>query len=96
LAAGAPAVLQIGGFYDGWNQKMDTDGVHRTLRNGRDSSDFVIAQGVVQDDPLLPKGLDGHRYRCCGNGVVATVAQWIGEGLTETNRRWKKEEKENG
>ena len=96
LAAGAPAVLQIGGFYDGWNQKMDTDGVHRTLRNGRDSSDFVIAHGVVQDDPLVPKGLDGHRYRCCGNGVVATVAQWIGEGLTETNRRWKKEEEENG
>jgi DNA (cytosine-5)-methyltransferase 1 len=23
-------------------------------------------------------GLDSHRYRCCGNGVVADVAEWIG------------------
>jgi len=30
------------------------------------------------DDPLLPLGLDSHRYRCCGNGVVSDVAEWIG------------------
>ena len=34
-----------------------------------------------QDDPLLPLGLDSHRYRCCGNGVVAPVAEWVGERL---------------
>jgi site-specific DNA-cytosine methylase len=34
-----------------------------------------------EDDPLLPLGLDSHRYRCCGNGVVAPVAQWIGRQL---------------
>ena len=32
-------------------------------------------------DPLLPLGLDSHRYRCCGNGVIAPVAEWIGERL---------------
>jgi DNA (cytosine-5)-methyltransferase 1 len=25
-----------------------------------------------------PEGLDSHRYRCAGNGVVAPVAEWIG------------------
>ena len=33
------------------------------------------------DDPLLPLGLDSHRYRCCGNGVVSSVAEWIGYRL---------------
>jgi site-specific DNA-cytosine methylase len=27
---------------------------------------------------LDPPGLDSHRYRCCGNGVVAPVAEWLG------------------
>jgi DNA (cytosine-5)-methyltransferase 1 len=30
---------------------------------------------------LLPPGLDSNRYRCCGNGVVAPVAEWIGQRL---------------
>jgi DNA (cytosine-5)-methyltransferase 1 len=34
------------------------------------------------DDPLLPLGLDSHRYRCCGNGVVSNVAEWVGVRLT--------------
>ncbi|NBV32584.1 MAG: DNA (cytosine-5-)-methyltransferase [Proteobacteria bacterium] len=71
----------IGTSYDGFNQKLEPDGAHRTLRIGRDSSDFVIAEGGIQDDPLLPEGLDGHRYRCCGNGVVAPVAEWIGNRI---------------
>lgn len=37
------------------------------------------------DDPLLPLGLDSHRYRCCGNGVVANVAEWLGRRLIEAN-----------
>ena len=36
---------------------------------------------VAADDPLLPVGLDSHRYRCCGNGVVADVAEWVGRRL---------------
>lgn len=30
------------------------------------------------DHELLPIGLDSHRYRCCGNGVVSNVSEWIG------------------
>jgi hypothetical protein len=40
----------------------------------------VTASGIA-DDPLLPLGLDSHRYRCCGNGVVAPVAEFVGERL---------------
>lgn len=41
----------------------------------------AILSGSPHDDPLLPLGLDSHRYRCCGNGVVADVAEWIGAQL---------------
>jgi len=82
----------IGTSYDGFNQKVEPDGAHRTIRIGRDSSDFVIALGGVDDDSLLPVGLDSHRYRCCGNGVVAPVAEWIGRRIVEVDRRWREEE----
>ena len=91
-SAGAPAVLRVGVSYDGLNQKVEPDGAHRTIRIGRDSSDFVIAPGGVDDDSLLPLGLDSHRYRCCGNGVVAPVAEWIGRRIVEVDRRWREEE----
>ena len=51
----------------------------------------VIGSGV-DDDRDLPRHLDGHRYRCCGNGVVAPVAEWIGRGIVEVDRRWREEE----
>lgn len=41
----------------------------------------IGADTVMADDPLLPLGLDSHRYRTCGNGVVAPVAEWIGRQL---------------
>lgn len=37
--------------------------------------------GTEDEDDLLPVGLDSHRYRCCGNGVVAPVAEWIGRRI---------------
>lgn len=30
------------------------------------------------NDHMNPAGIDGHRYRCCGNGVVSNVAEWLG------------------
>jgi len=39
----------------------------------------AVADGP--DDPLLPLGLDSHRYRVIGNGVVANVAEEIGRAL---------------
>jgi DNA (cytosine-5)-methyltransferase 1 len=29
---------------------------------------------------------DSHRYRMCGNGVAAVVAQWLGERISEVQR----------
>jgi DNA (cytosine-5)-methyltransferase 1 len=86
--AGAPAVL-VGSPYDGLNQKLHGDGAHRTLRIGRDSSDFVVAEpNTVDNDAMLPVGLDGHRYRCCGNGVVAPVAEWIGRRIVAVDAKY--------
>jgi DNA (cytosine-5)-methyltransferase 1 len=86
--AGAPAVM-VGASYDGINQKLENDGAHRTLRIGRDSSDFVVAEpNTVDNDAMLPVGLDGHRYRCCGNGVVAPVAEWIGRRIVAVDAKY--------
>jgi DNA-cytosine methyltransferase len=80
----------VGTSYDGYNQRLDPDGAHRTLRTGRDSSDFVIAPvGTPDDSGADPIGLDNHRYRCCGNGVVANVAEWIGQRLVSVDKEWK-------
>jgi hypothetical protein len=49
--------------------------------------------GTTDEDALLPVGLDSHRYRCCGNGVVAPVAEWIGRRIVEVDRRWREEGK---
>lgn len=52
-----------------------------TSGGGKPGQGYSAALGsftVGQDDPLLPLGLDSHRYRCCGNGVVSSVAEWIG------------------
>ena len=92
-SAGAPAVLQVRVSYDDYNQVLQQDGKHHTIRLGKNSSDFVIAPGGVDDDSLLPVGLDSHRYRCCGNGVVAPVAEWIGRRIVEVDRRWREEGK---
>jgi site-specific DNA-cytosine methylase len=54
---------------NGWDQ-----------RHG-EGNELVEGAGVSDHDPLLPLGLDSHRYRCCGNGVVADVAEWIGGRL---------------
>jgi len=52
----------------------------------------AIVGGTENEDDLLPVGLDSHRYRCCGNGVVAPVAEWIGRRIVEVDRRWREEE----
>jgi site-specific DNA-cytosine methylase len=38
--------------YDGYNQKIDDSGVHRTLRIGRDSSDFIAYGDVHLFEPM--------------------------------------------
>lgn len=53
--------------------------------NGMDGDYTTLPVGTsIGDDPLLPLGLDSHRYRCCGNGVVSNVAEAIGRALRMT------------
>lgn len=87
------AVLTTGTFFDGFNQSLEEDGAHRTLRIGRDSSDFVVPpEGIAEDDdPLNPIGLDSNRYRCIGNGVVAPVAEFIGRRIVAVDAKYWKE-----
>ena len=40
----------------------------------------IPRQGVGGDD-AEPVGLDSNRYKCIGNGVVASVAEWIGRRI---------------
>lgn len=45
------------------------------------AASFVTGGTEEEDDPLLPKNLDSHRYRVCGNGVVSPCTAWIGGGI---------------
>ena len=60
------------------------DGLANTLNNfdvGDIRTTHAVVGTAIDDDALLPVGLDSHRYRCCGNGVVASVAEWIGQRI---------------
>lgn len=79
----------VGSHYDGYNQKLEPDGAHRTLRIGRDSSDFVVPPpGSAEESPLLPQGMDSNRYKVCGNGVVSNVAEWVAHRLVSVDKKW--------
>jgi len=59
-----------------------------TLNSGGNTGGFRTEPGAHlafgtsgPEDDLLPLGLDSHRYRCCGNGVVSDVAEFIGARL---------------
>jgi len=60
------------------------DGLANTL-NKFDVGDIRTTHAVLGGEPMdeddLPLGLDSNRYRCCGNGVVAPVAEWIGRRI---------------
>jgi site-specific DNA-cytosine methylase len=62
---------------DGLAGRLDDRAVAATLNSGGNSGGFRTEPG----EHLLPLGLDSHRYRCCGNGVVSNVAEWIGRQL---------------
>ena len=56
-----------------------TDSVKGT--GGKPGQGYQAAVGHFGLDDTPPDGLDSHRYRCCGNGVVAPVAEWLGRRL---------------
>lgn len=60
------------------------DGLANTLNNfdvGDIRTTHAVLGGEPADENDLPLGLDSNRYRCCGNGVVAPVAEWIGRRI---------------
>ncbi len=85
--------VRIGSFA----QYVDDDSAASLRAAGGDigggSENLAIVDGTQDEDDLLPVGLDSHRYRCCGNGVVAPVAEWIGRRIVEVDRRWREEGK---
>jgi site-specific DNA-cytosine methylase len=92
-SAGAPAVYrkskraQTSEDDESW---VD-DGVANTL-NSFDVGDTRTTHAVIGanggEDDLLPVGLDSHRYRCAGNGVVANVAEWIGRRIVAVDTKY--------
>jgi DNA (cytosine-5)-methyltransferase 1 len=59
-----------------------------TLAAGAPAVFMKSLETRVAEDPLLPPGLDSHRYRCCGNGVVANVAEWIGHRIMAADQEY--------
>ena len=97
-SAGAPAVFRKSSRAQ-TNEDSETwvEGDVANTLNSFDVGDVrtthAIIGGTTDEDALLPVGLDSHRYRCCGNGVVAPVAEWIGRRIAEVDRRWREEAK---
>lgn len=63
-----------GSVTSGYAPRDVVDALHGPTGN---KEPLFLSDGMTTD-PLLPLGLDSHRYRCCGNGVVSDVAEWIG------------------
>ena len=86
LSAGAPAVFrkpsraQTSEDSETWVEGDVANTLH-SFDVGDVRTTHAIVGGTQDEDALLPVGLDSHRYRCCGNGVVASVAEWIGRRI---------------
>lgn len=78
---GADVSPTLNGFDVGDSRVVAAVGTLREHVRPGSNTDHSVASPVGPDDPLLPLGLDSHRYRCCGNGVVSNVAEWIGRRL---------------
>ena len=77
--------LRVGGRSQGAGSSYDNT-PYAVVRPSPDSSGVRAPDGLAggpydRGGVDLPIGLDSHRYRCCGNGVVADVAEWIGTQL---------------
>ena len=67
------------------------DGLANTL-NSFDVGDIRTTHAVISEDVVEsevdPAYLDGHRYRCAGNGVVSNVAEWIGRRIVAVDTKY--------
>jgi len=65
-----------------WNEAELANNVNGWDLRHAEGNELVVGGAAATDDGL-PLGLDSHRYRCCGNGVVSNVAEWIGIQLAK-------------
>lgn len=74
------ATLRVGGRAQGAGSSYDNTpwGLYGAAT---DSNRVRAADGLAGRVDRDPLGLDSHRYRCCGNGVVSDVSEWIGRQL---------------
>lgn len=68
---------------ESWDENEVTPTLNAFDNTGPTRATVAIVQEPGVDDDLLPKGLDSHRYRVAGNGVVSNVAEAIGQALAE-------------
>jgi DNA (cytosine-5)-methyltransferase 1 len=94
----SPSIAHIS-FYDGYNQKLDDSGIHRSLRIGRDSSDFIAqpaepTMAVRRLTPLECERLmgwpDDHtRFKADGTEQADTHRyKQCGNGVASPVARW--------
>lgn len=62
--------------WESWEADDQTDTLDASGHQARTAAAVIGGQPAPSGG--LPLGLDSHRYRCCGNGVVSDVAEWIG------------------
>jgi DNA (cytosine-5)-methyltransferase 1 len=67
------------------DERWVDDGLANTLNTfevtGVRTTHAIVGGRGVNDDHMNPLGLDSNRYKCCGNGVVSNVSEWIGHRL---------------
>lgn len=68
-----------------------TEDVAQSFEHSSGAPAVMRASDAAEDmaeDELLPVGLDSHRYRCAGNGIVSNVAEWIGRRIVAVDRKY--------
>jgi DNA (cytosine-5)-methyltransferase 1 len=75
------ATLNSGGNNGGFRTEPGAHLVASHLSPDEGQDLRSVRSGAGGSSALLPLGLDSHRYRCCGNGVVSNVSDWIGVRL---------------
>jgi DNA (cytosine-5)-methyltransferase 1 len=89
----SPSIAYV---YDGYNQSLDDSGIHRSLRVGRDSSDFVTDSTMVvrRLTPLECERLMGwpenHTQYGAGDERIADTQRYkmCGNGVASPVARW--------
>jgi site-specific DNA-cytosine methylase len=88
-----PQALDKGVAYDGYNQKLEV-GVHRSLRIGRDSSDFVASKQTLEYGVRRLTPVECERLQAFPDGwtepAVSDSARYkaLGNAVTVNTVRW--------